>query len=573
MLFRGNAMKFISLLLATLVILAGCSISPDKDGTLPEAADSAGEKSPTSSGESISAPGAGRDEASAKHGPYALSAYRWLEDPLSIPFGDLLALRPEDFETVTPGEPFEISLAKIEAAFAPDETGITPGTPLLKLLSFNEGSGYRGGETHSIRWHAFGLNAAGAEVFVEFYDGNGWRSLWRGDPADEAYEWIIPGINSKNCKIRIVADDGISHLTAQSDMPFTISTASPPPQLVIEIPAFAEYEPEPSSTGTVPVPGEEPAKQPGPVAASRVPPRVDTEPEGEVSTKYPDRGRKVAEEVTIEVNVEVPGDRDAATESIRPAVSAAVPEEKDDAAPEETTGAGDGGVYLSRGIAAFERGKYEVARMWLVDYLQKNPEDIEALFVLGRVYYYLARYQEAEETLAKLVELKYNHAGAYYYLGKVTMKTEALSGSEIKARSMAAKHRFGKAIEFDDKYAAAYNDLGKVYFDEKDYSRALELFEKAAECEPDNRLYLYNSGRTAFAKEDYHTAIDYCLRATKIAPDFRYPYWFVAKSYSELEKWNEAALYWDKVVDLFSLDKRLQAEALRMLYEAQGHLE
>ncbi|MFH1550390.1 MAG: tetratricopeptide repeat protein [Planctomycetota bacterium] len=570
-------MKFISLLLATLVILAGCSISPDQDGTLTEPTDSAGEKSLPPSGESISTPCDGRDEAGVKPGLSALSTYRWPEDPLRIPFGDLLALRPEDFESVTPGEPFEIPLAEIEAAFAPDETGITPGTPLLKLLSFNEGSGYRGGETHPIRWHAFGLNAAGAEVFVEFYDGNGWRSLWRGDPADEAYEWIIPGINSKNCKIRIVADDGISHLTAQSDIPFTINTASPPPQLVIEIPAFAEFEPEPSPTGTVPAPAEKLAKQSGPVAASRVPPRVDPEPGREVSTKYPDRGRKVAEGVTIEVSVEVPGDRDAAadssTESVRSAVPVAVPEEKDDAAPEEMTGAGGGGEYLTRGIAAFEKGKYEVARMWLVDYLQKNPQDIEALFALGRAYYYLARYQEAEETLAELVELKYNHAGAYYYLGKVTTKTEALSGSEIKARSMAAKHRFGKAIEFDDKYAAAYNDLGKVYFDEQDYSRALELFEKAAECEPDNRLYLYNSGRTAFAKEDYNTAIDYCLRATKIAPDFRYPYWFAAKSYSELEKWNEAALYWDKVVDMFSFDKRLQAEALRMLYEAQGHLE
>ena len=563
MLFRGNAMKFISLLLATLVIFAGCSISPDKDGTLTEPTDSAGEKSPAPSGESISTSGAGRDEASAKPDPFASSTYRWLEDPLRIPFGDLLALRPEDFESVAPWDAFEIPLAEVEAAFAPDETGITPGTPLLKLLSFNEGSGYRGGEMHQIRWHAYGLNAAGAEVFVEFYDGNGWRSLWRGDPADEAYEWIVPGINSKNCKIRIVVDDGISHLTAQSDIPFTINTASPPPQLVIEIPAFAEFEPEPTPTGTVPAPGEEPAKQ--------------SEPEHEVATKYPDRGRKVTEEVTIEVDVEVPGDRDAAadssTENIQPAASAAVPEEKGYAAPEEKAGAGGGGKYLSRGIAAFEKGKYEVARMWLVDYLQKNPQDIEALFALGRAYYYLARFQEAEETLAKLVELKYNHAGAYYYLGKVTMKTEALSGSDIKARSMAAKHRFGKAIEFDDKYAAAYNDLGKVYFDEQDYSRALELFEKAAECEPDNRLYLYNCGRTAFAKEDYHTAIDYCLRATKIAPDFRYPYWFAAKSYSKLEKWNEAALYWDKVVDMFSFDKQFQAEALRMLYEAQGHLE
>jgi len=330
-------MKFISLLLATRVILAGCSISPDKDGTLTEPTDSAGEKGLPSSGESNSA-------SSAKPNPFASSTPRWLEDPLSIPFGDLLALRPEDFETVTPGDAFEIPLAEVEAAFAPDETDTKPGTPLLRLLSFNEGSGCRGGETHLIKWHAFGLNAAGAEIFVEFYDGNGWRSLWRGDPADEAYEWIIPGINSKNCKIRIVADDGISHLTAQSDIPFTISAPSPPPQLVIEIPAFAEYEPESPSTGTVPAAGEEPAKQPGAAAESRVSHRVDPESGREATTKYPDRGRKVAEAVTIEVSVEVPEDGDAAAdENIRPAVTAAVPEEKDDAAPEEVTSASDGG--------------------------------------------------------------------------------------------------------------------------------------------------------------------------------------------------------------------------------------
>ncbi len=570
MLFRGNAMKFLSLLLATLVVLAGCSLSPNPDGTLPEPTDSAGEKGLSPAGESVTPPGAGRDEASVKPGPSGSKTYRWREDPLRFPFGDLLASRPEDFESATPGETFEIPLAVVEAVFAPDQTGIMPGTPSLKLLSFCEGGRYSGGGTHPIRWHAFGLNAAGAEVFVEFYDGKGWRSLWRGDPADEAYEWIIPGISSKNCKIRIIADDGISHLTAQSDIPFTISTAPSSPKLVIEIPAFAEFELEPPPTRATPTPAEKPAKRSEPVVAK-------PEPAREVLTKYPDRGRKVTEGVVIEVNVEVPGGRDAAndssTESIRPAVSAAAPKEKDDAAPEETTSTVGGGEYLTRGVAAFVKGKYEVARMWLVDYLKKNPKDIEALFTLGRAYYYLARYQEAEEILTRLVAIKYNHAGAYYYLGKVTINTEALSGSETEARSMAAKHRFGKAVELDDKYAAAYNDLGKVYFDEQDYSKALELFEKAAECEPDNRLYLYNSGRAAFAKEDYHTTIDYCLRATKIAPDFRYPYWFVAKSYSELEKWNEAALYWDKVVDMFSLDKRLQAEALRMLYEAQSRLE
>jgi superkiller protein 3 len=256
-----------------------------------------------------------------------------------------------------------------------------------------------------------------------------------------------------------------------------------------------------------------------------------------------------------------------------PETSSSAPQPTENEPPKDISARVDLMKYLTFGLNAFDEGRYDKAVDYLRQYLDKYPNDVEPLFALGRAYYHLSRYQDAEQTLSKLVSIKDDHAGAYYYLGKISLNSQVYSLSDQEHRSEAAIQRFEKAISLDPKYAAAYNDLGKMYFDESKYEKALSNFEKAVENETANKIYLYNAGRGSFAINNYNKTIDYCLKAAKLDPTFCYPYWFVAKSYSLLEKWSEAALYWAKAVDLFSFDKRLQAEALRELSEAESHLK
>ena len=53
------------------------------------------------------------------------------------------------------------------------------------------------------------------------------------------------------------------------------------------------------------------------------------------------------------------------------------------------------------------------------------------------------------------------------------------------------------AIQYDDNYAIAYNNLGVIYLDDLGrVQQAAELFEKAIRSNPNYALAYYNLGRT-----------------------------------------------------------------------------
>jgi len=585
-------MKFSLPLVATLVLVAGCSLSPAVENP-PEPTDAnetADTPFDTETVEPSSNVRACREPAGRE--PFA-EKYISRESLLDIKFGDMLAGKTGVPAKVPAGEIVEYSAITDEEYFAPDDSDISSDTPSLELLSFNGGGRYRGGEKHQVVWKAAGINQTTADIYVEFYDGRGWSSLWRGDPADGRYEWTIPAVNCENCRIRIVADDGQDRLTAESEVSFVVDSMPPVADIVIDFSVPVPEAASPPSKAPAYSPEEEavstsariqpPAAEPKPVAAKVPSPEPESveeqtalRPTGDDAkalppkAEYPERGNVEIQELVVDVEIEksvsIPSTQDV------PEAAPAASGRNDDTIKEMVEGA-DLDMCYTLGTRALDEKRYERAVEWLRKYIEMEPDNTEVLFALGMAYFYAARYPESEEMLSLLVTIETEHAGAYYYLGKISLKSEVYSDSDKQLVSMAAKQRFSKAFSLNPNYAAAYNDLGKVYFDEDNTSKALVLFEKAVGIEANNKLYLYNAGRAAYSNDDYHSAIEYCLKAVKISPSFCYPYWFVAKSYSELEKWSEAALYWEKVVDLFSFNKRMQAEALRELHEAQRHLD
>src|SRR5438132_1600879 len=63
-----------------------------------------------------------------------------------------------------------------------------------------------------------------------------------------------------------------------------------------------------------------------------------------------------------------------------------------------------------------------------------------------------------------------------------------------RGRSAEAKRLFGAAIHANQEQAQAYNDLGVVYLDEKDWPQARRAFERALKTNPDYSEARYNLG-------------------------------------------------------------------------------
>jgi tetratricopeptide (TPR) repeat protein len=81
-----------------------------------------------------------------------------------------------------------------------------------------------------------------------------------------------------------------------------------------------------------------------------------------------------------------------------------------------------------------------------------------------------------------------------------------------------AKLQYEKALFLNPKYAEAINNLGTVYYGEKDYHRAEKYYKKALRLKPDCASFYSNLGTAYFAERKYKPAIDAYQRAFSIDP-------------------------------------------------------
>jgi len=76
-------------------------------------------------------------------------------------------------------------------------------------------------------------------------------------------------------------------------------------------------------------------------------------------------------------------------------------------------------------------------------------------------------------------------------------------------------------LTLDPKYGTAYNNRGAVYFDMKDYKKAIADFEKAVEIGSDLTATFNNLGLCYYQLGDYDAAIDCYNRALSVNQNYQ----------------------------------------------------
>lgn len=135
--------------------------------------------------------------------------------------------------------------------------------------------------------------------------------------------------------------------------------------------------------------------------------------------------------------------------------------------------------------AQVSKKQYEVARKLLEGLLAKHPNDPDLNYVLGSLLFLEVKFDEAAKYLSRSVQLRPNQSAAYYYLGLV---------AEGKGDNQKAANTFRDVLDRDPQYGAAWEGLGRVLLNEKQYPEAKEALEKAVLLSPNSVKAHYQLG-------------------------------------------------------------------------------
>lgn len=140
------------------------------------------------------------------------------------------------------------------------------------------------------------------------------------------------------------------------------------------------------------------------------------------------------------------------------------------------------------------KGDYDAAIAAYQSATLLNPNDIDIYISLGSAFFDKGDLNNALAAYRSALEIDPNNAKVHCNMGYL------LWGKNAIQESIAA---YETAIKLDQYYDIAYNNLGVIYLDDLgNLEKAVELFNKAIEINPNYALAYYNTARAMSIKGD-----------------------------------------------------------------------
>jgi tetratricopeptide (TPR) repeat protein len=149
-------------------------------------------------------------------------------------------------------------------------------------------------------------------------------------------------------------------------------------------------------------------------------------------------------------------------------------------------------MLVALGVASYARGSYAQATQYLGNASDLAPDDPTPYLFLGKMQSVEVNpTQESAERLARFAQRHPDNALANYYYAVSLWKQSAGALDTDHAtprdteRSARVETLLQKAVLLDPKLGAAYLQLGILYSQHKDFSRAISAYQKAIEVSPE----------------------------------------------------------------------------------------
>ncbi|MEN9518542.1 MAG: hypothetical protein RLZZ381_1130, partial [Cyanobacteriota bacterium] len=197
--------------------------------------------------------------------------------------------------------------------------------------------------------------------------------------------------------------------------------------------------------------------------------------------------------------------------------------------------------FLSQGKRKEKEGNYENAIVFYNQFLEQNPNNIDAYYGRAKSYYSLKQYQLAINDFNEIIKLNPNYINVYALRG--------LAYYDQKNYPEALAD-FNQAIDLDPNSFYAYNNRGRVYLEQKNYPQALANFNQAIDLDPNSFHAYRNRGLVHYEQKNYPQALADFNQAIDLNPDFADTYNDRGRIYLEQKNYPQALANFNQAIDL-----------------------
>lgn len=222
--------------------------------------------------------------------------------------------------------------------------------------------------------------------------------------------------------------------------------------------------------------------------------------------------------------------------------------------------------YIEQGNKVLERKEFTEALQLFELALALEPENAEIYKCVGRVFDDQELYDEAAPYYYKAIELDPNYWAPYNNLG--------VMHSRQRNYEKAAEF-YEKALELNPGFPGAVTQLAIAYSELKRHKLAQQYFNKAIELGKDLFYVRYHQACDFYLQKDYSRALFLFESFEAIPDDYLVGHYNnLAKTYSELKEYEKAIEYWKRVIELNSPDYQFTAHHnLAWIYEKLGQID
>ena len=198
-------------------------------------------------------------------------------------------------------------------------------------------------------------------------------------------------------------------------------------------------------------------------------------------------------------------------------------------------------ILIQQAISLHQQGNLVGAEAIYKKVLNVDPNDFDALHMLGIINAQRGSFEEAEKLLRKALSVDSKVAPCFHNYGTVLAKLKRFKG---------AVSSYQCAIKLVPNHAPIYSDLGNALYELKLYEEALAAYDKALALKPDLADAWCGRGNIFYDRKRHNEAFAAYDKAIALRPDLENAWLGRGNVFFSLNRDEEALTCFDKAISL-----------------------
>lgn len=193
---------------------------------------------------------------------------------------------------------------------------------------------------------------------------------------------------------------------------------------------------------------------------------------------------------------------------------------------------------LNKGILLHKAGKLKEAKVIYEKILEKEPDTVEVINLLGVIFLQLKKYDKSILLIKRAININPKHPALYNNLAN------ALGGLKKFNEAIEA---YNKAIELNPNYTEAYSNVGIVFKNLGKFKEAIRVLNIAIDKNPNYTPALHERGQCYFELGDYKEAIKDFYKLINLDSKYENLYAFILHSKMKMNDWENYEIIKNKL--------------------------